>query len=65
MTQHSGVKPEPMPKAIACLICEECGETIIEVNLNTNYLAAVLFKARKEHAKQDHGWTENTHGCRA
>lgn len=51
-------RPEPMPKAAACLICGECGNTITEIDLCTNYLAAVLFKARKEHAKAAHGWEE-------
>lgn len=51
-------RPDPMPKAMCCLICSECGNTIAEIELCTNYLAAVLFRARKEHAKKVHGWQE-------
>jgi hypothetical protein len=56
VTQGSATRPVPMPKATTCLICQECGNTITEVDLSTNFLAAVLFRARKDHAKIVHHW---------
>lgn len=52
-------KRNPMPVAHVVLVCEDCGQEITEVPLNTDRLAAALFRLRKEHAKQVHGWQES------
>lgn len=58
MNKHQNQVTNPMPKATVAIRCDECGELIAELPLAVNYLAAVLFKVRKEHAKEHHGWQE-------
>lgn len=57
-TKRKHKRPWPMPKATCCLICDQCGNTITEVDLCVESIATVLFKARKEHAKSYHFWSE-------
>ena len=52
-------KRNPMPVAHVVLVCEDCGQEITEVPLNTDRLAAALFRLRKEHAKAHHNWIED------
>jgi hypothetical protein len=47
-----------MPAATLTLWCDECQHPIGAFDLLTDHLAAVLFAARKEHAKAKHDWHE-------
>ena len=58
MTKGPNPKAEVMPQATVSLACEDCGEQIAEMSLNTHYLATALFAVRKEHAKARHDWKE-------
>lgn len=49
----------PMPNARVVVVCEECGKEIADFPILTNRLAAEIFRVRKEHAKQTHGWQED------
>lgn len=63
MAKGPNPKAPEMPAATVTLACDECGERIAELPLNTLHLVTTLFAQRKEHARKRHGWQEETERC--
>lgn len=46
-----------LPRATVGLRCIECGTCLGKLDINTGQLASELFRLRREHATEKHGWS--------